>query len=127
VQENLVDTVTQDSYTTNYNIGDITALLGSSYAYIGFSSADGGVASVQNISNFGFVSGSNSFTPAVLTNLPATGVQPAAATLAGKVVATGGISPTVTIYYGPANGGSNAGDGPTASRWVWRMWPSARR
>jgi hypothetical protein len=46
VQEQLVDTVTQASFTTNYNIGDITVLLGSSVAYIGFSSSDGGVASV---------------------------------------------------------------------------------
>jgi hypothetical protein len=56
VTETLVDTVTQGSYTTNYNVGDITALLGSSYAYVGFSCADGGVSSVQTVSDFIFIS-----------------------------------------------------------------------
>ena len=40
VQEILVDTLTQASYATNYNIGDITALLGSSLGYVGFSCAE---------------------------------------------------------------------------------------
>jgi hypothetical protein len=56
VQETLVDAVTKDSFVTNYNIGDLTALLGSSYAYMGFSSADGGVSSVQTVSNLVFIS-----------------------------------------------------------------------
>ena len=42
VAETLYDTLSQATYTTNFNIGDITALLGSSYAYMGFSCADGG-------------------------------------------------------------------------------------
>jgi uncharacterized repeat protein (TIGR03806 family) len=109
VQETLFDTVTQDSFVTNYNIGDITALLGSGFAYIGFSSADGGVSSVQTVTDFTFQTGPNSFTTAVVTNLPATAIQPAAATLAGQVLSTGGVAPTITLYYGPADGGANAG------------------
>ncbi|MGA2541271.1 MAG: CotH kinase family protein [Verrucomicrobiota bacterium] len=72
VQETLVDAVTQQSYTTNYNIGDITALLGGSYACIGFSSADGGVASTQTISNFSYQSATNSFPAggAVVSSFP---------------------------------------------------------
>jgi hypothetical protein len=63
VQESLLDTITADSYTTNYNIGDIVALLGTSYAYIGFSSADGGVSSIQTVSNFNYQAGTNTAGP----------------------------------------------------------------
>jgi hypothetical protein len=59
VQETLVDTETSSSFVTNYNIGDLVLLLGDSLATIGFTSTDGGVSSVQTVSNFSFVSATN--------------------------------------------------------------------
>ena len=108
VQETLLDTVTQNSYTTNFNIGSITTLLGGGTAYIGFSSSDGGVASVQTISNFGFQSVTNPSALAVVANLPASGVQATQATLNGQVHTNGSFSPAITIYYGTADGGTTA-------------------
>jgi autotransporter-associated beta strand protein len=45
--------------------------------------------------------------PAVVTNLPPSNVQAVTATLNGQVVSTGNQVPTVILYYGPANGGTN--------------------
>ncbi len=47
--------------------------------------------------------------PAVVTNSPATAIQAASAFLNGKIISSGGNLPQVAIYYGPADGGVNAG------------------
>ncbi len=44
----------------------------------------------------------------VLANLPANNVQPNSATLLGQVVSTGNQTPSVTLFYGPSDGGTNA-------------------
>ena len=46
--------------------------------------------------------------PPVITNLPASNVQGNSAILNGAVVSTGNQMPVVTLYYGPADGGTNA-------------------
>lgn len=48
------DTVTSTSFTTNLTVGDLTQLLGTNAAWVGFTGADGGSTSVQTISNFSF-------------------------------------------------------------------------
>ncbi len=49
-----------------------------------------------------------SVSPVQLTNLPATAVAASHAVLNGQVLSTGGQTPSITLYYGPANGGTSA-------------------
>src|SRR5882672_768505 len=65
-----------------------------------------------NAAGVGWATPSQSFstpTPAmaVVTNLPPSSVTPFTAALNGQVLATGGDVPTITLFYGPLNGGNN--------------------
>jgi hypothetical protein len=91
---------------------DLSALLGATnqpIASLTFGQANAASATaVYAVS--GNLSGVNSFALAVATNLPPTGIQPTTATLAGEVLSSGGFAPTITIYYGPTNGGTTGGN-----------------
>lgn len=48
--------------------------------------------------------------PPTVTNLSASNIEPSSATLAGEVTDTGGATPTVTIYWGDNDAGTNTGN-----------------
>ena len=54
-QLTLTDSVAATTFTTNYTVGSLAAILGADTAYVGFTGADGGTASTQTVSNFTFV------------------------------------------------------------------------
>ncbi|HEX4123034.1 MAG TPA: choice-of-anchor tandem repeat GloVer-containing protein [Verrucomicrobiae bacterium] len=49
------DTVTKATFSTNLNVGDLTAIVGGNTAYIGFTGGDGSSTSEQTIGNFSYV------------------------------------------------------------------------
>jgi PKD domain/Immunoglobulin I-set domain len=50
------DTVAQTSFGTNVNVGNLTNIVGSSTAYVGFTGSDGSNLSTQTITDFTFIS-----------------------------------------------------------------------
>ena len=87
----------------------ITGSFSATPVWTGTIPASAGAYTVVNVGNkvmLHFSSGTTNL-PAV-TNLAASGVLTSAATLNGQVVATGGQIPSIKIYYGPSNGGTNA-------------------
>jgi len=48
--------------------------------------------------------------PPVVTNIAASAIVPTAATVGAQVSSTGGEAPTVTLYYGPVDAGTDAGN-----------------
>ena len=69
-----------------------------------------GLAWTNQISQYTTISVFSTIPPTnpVVTNLPATQISTVSAALNGQVSSTGGRTPNVWIYYGPANGGTNA-------------------
>jgi hypothetical protein len=66
---NMKDTVSLQTFTTNYPVGPLSAITGSSLGYIGFSGGDGGATSIQTVSGFQF----QSVSPMALSVSPVVG------------------------------------------------------
>jgi len=93
-------------YQTTLNLAAVFGVSNKPLASLTFGQApDANATAVYAIS--GSLSASNSFTLAVVTNLPASAIQPTTATLAGQVLSSGGFAPTITLFYGNSNGGTN--------------------
>jgi Fn3 associated len=95
---------------------------GSGFSYT-IPQVDAGYSNVMVVASNGIGSVTNRATIAVATpslavisNLPATAIQATAATLNGQVVSTGNDTPGITVFYGPADGGTTAG------AWAQSVW-----
>jgi uncharacterized repeat protein (TIGR03806 family) len=88
---------------------DLDALFGAtnkSLASITFDMAAAGATGIYAVSGLAANVASN-YNLAVVTNLPATGIQTTAAVLNGQVLSTGGDVPVITVYYGTTDGSTN--------------------
>lgn len=94
-------------YQTTYDLASLLGATNKPIASLTFGQAPGaGATAVYALS--GLTAGqTNSFQLAAVTNQAATSITPTAASLNGQVLTTGGFAPTVTLFYGPANGGTN--------------------
>lgn len=103
---------------------DLVALLGATnkpLASLTFNQAPGaGATAVYAVSGTQGDQSNGPFAVASVTNAPAQAIAARSATLLGNVVATGGDTPEVLIYYGPANGGTDA------AAWAQRVWLGAQ-
>ncbi len=96
-------------YQTTY---DLTALFGVTnkpVTSLTFNQAAGvGATAVYALSGVEGNQGNGFYTLAVVTNTAASSLSISGAVLGGNIVATGGASPEVMIYYGSSDGATNA-------------------
>ncbi len=96
-------------YQTTLNLAALLGANNKPLASLTFAKAAGANATaIYAVSGLYGVVTNPPVTLAVVTNQPATGIFANSATLAGQVLATGGSTPAITLYYGTTNGGTNA-------------------
>ncbi len=93
-------------YQTTINLAGVRGTNNAALVNMTFTQAPGsGATGVYAVS--GLVSGTNAFSAPAVTNGAATQITGTSAFLGGGVASTGGYVPTVTIYYGTNDGGTN--------------------
>ena len=102
------------AWTTNVSLGVQTGSFAAAVSNLTGNTTYYFAASASNSAGVAWGTPSLSFTTlnsnlAVMTNLAATAVQGNSAILNGQVVSIGSQTPDVTLYYGPSDGGTNAG------------------
>ena len=101
------------AWTTNVSLGLQGGLFAATVSNLTASTTYYYAAVATNSAGITWASPSQSFTTpaaslAAVTNLPASNVQGSSAILNGQVISIGSQTPSVTLYYGATNGGTNA-------------------
>src|SRR5205814_8119270 len=101
------------AWSNNVSLGWQTGTVAQAVSALSVNTAYYYAARAVNAGGTGWATPSRSFTTLapsapVVTNLPASAIQANFTSLNGQVVSTGGDTPALTIYYGPANAGTNA-------------------
>jgi uncharacterized repeat protein (TIGR03806 family) len=101
------------AWTTNVSLGFQTGSFAAAVSNLTANTTYYFAAVATNLAGAAWATPSRSFTTlspnlAVVTNLPASNVQGSSAILNGRVLAIGSQTPSVTLYYGTSNGGTNA-------------------
>jgi PKD repeat protein len=101
------------SWSNSISIGTQSALFSQLVAGLWPNTTYYFTAQAVNASGTSWAAPSQSFTTvpvslASVTNFPPSSLQADSATLNGEVLDTGNDAPTITLYYGPTDGGTNA-------------------
>jgi Legume lectin domain/FecR protein len=103
--EALTDTVTGNTFSTNYNV-DLASILGSDSAFVGFSGATGLAASTQTVSNFNFEDGPVAIDSA--NNAAVPNPQNSAQTMTGATLVLVGGPGNDNFVFQPGSCGAGA-------------------
>jgi hypothetical protein len=100
------------AWSNSISAGWQTGTFSQSVSGLAFSTTYYFAAKAVNVAGTTWATPSRSFTTLTptlptVTNLPATAMLANSASVSGKVISTGGDPPSVTIFYGPVNGGTN--------------------
>ena len=96
-------------YETTYDLVALFGATNKTLSSLTFNQAAGaGATAIYAVSGIAAGQTQGNFSVASVTNAPAVSVLARAATVGGTVLNTGGDTPELVLYYGPADGGTNA-------------------